>query len=69
MTPFCGVCQIAGLPRSIFTNHLGDQTCNTLSVKEKHLLATRTPTKLGAVATPEEDEYDVAAEYGYDDSI
>ena len=70
MTPFCRVCQIAGLPRSIFTSHyLGDQTCNTLSDKDKHLLATRTASKIGAVATLEEDEYDVAAEYGYDDTI
>ena len=66
LPPFCRICHIAGLPRSVYTNHyLGDAQCRTLSQKDKHQLATRTSGQLGAVTVDEEEEEDIAAEYGY----
>lgn len=69
LPPFCRVCQIAGLPRSIYTSHyLGDQVCKTLSDKDKNLLTVRTASQLNALSLSEEDtEANIAAEYGYQD--
>ena len=67
LPPFCRICHIAGLPRTVYTSHyLGDAQCRTLSQKDKQQLATRTSGQLGAVMTEEEEEEDdIAAEYGY----
>ena len=67
LPPFCRICHIAGLPRSVYTSHyLGDAQCRTLSQKDKQQLATRTSGQLGAaMAEEEEEEDDIAAEYGY----
>ena len=67
LPPFCRICHLAGLPRTIYTNHyLGDAQCRTLSQKDKQQLASRTSGQLGAVSVEEEpEEDDIAAEYGY----
>ena len=65
LPPFCRICHLAGLNRSVYTSHyLGDARCQTLSQKDKQQLAERTSGQLGAL-TLEDEEDDVAAEYGY----
>ena len=68
-TPFCRVCQLSGQPRNVFTSHyLGQSTCPSLSSKDKDMLTTRLSQQLGSINL-EEEEDDVAREYGYGDDL
>jgi hypothetical protein len=64
-SPFCRVCQLSGLSRGIYTSHyLGQTSCPSLSAKDKQLLTTRITQQLNAIGI-EDEEDDVAREYGY----
>lgn len=64
--PFCRVCQVSGLSRTIYTSHyLGQASCPSLSARDKQLLTSRINQQLNAVQL-EDDEDDLAKEYGYD---
>ena len=69
LPPFCRVCQIAGLPRHVFTSHyLGQPTCPSLSNKDKQMLVSRTAAQLNAVQLDEDTGEDIAADYGYEET-
>ena len=65
--PFCRICQVSGLSRTIYTSHyLGEATCPSLSSKDKQLLTSRITQQLGAVSLDDNEEDSIAKEYGDD---
>ena len=65
-TPFCRVCHLQGLSRSVYTNHyLGQQSCPSLSDKDKQMLTSRISQQLSSISIEEEDDEDIIREYGY----
>lgn len=63
--PFCRVCHLQGLSRTVYTSHyLGQQSCPSLSSKDKQMLTTRIGQQLNALSL-EEDDDDIIKEYGY----
>ena len=67
-TPFCRMCHLSKLPRTIFTSHyLGDEACPTMSTKDKNMLKSKSAT-LAQIST-EDDDTDVLTEYGYEQDI
>ena len=64
--PFCRVCHLQGLSRSIYTSHyLGQQSCPSLSSKDKQMLTTRISQQLNALSLEEDENDDIIKEYGY----
>ena len=72
-TPFCRVCHLQGLSRSVYTNHyLGQQSCPSLSAKDKQMLTSRFSQQLSTISLEETDDDEIIREYGYgiqDDSV
>ena len=66
-SPFCRVCHLSGLDRSVYTSHyLGQPSCPSLSDKDKQLLTNRIGQQLGAINLDEDEpEDEIAQEYGY----
>ena len=65
---FCRLCHISGLSRTIYSSHfLGQESCPSLSQKDKQMLSSRLNQQLSALNIEEEEEDDLAKEYGYDD--
>ena len=66
-SPFCRLCHISGLSRTIYSSHfLGQESCPSLSQKDKQMLNSRLSQQLSALNIDEEED-DLAKEYGYDD--
>ena len=66
-SPYCRVCQLQGLQRHVFTSHyLGEPACPSLSQRDKQLLTSRISQQLSGINI-EDDDNEIAREYGYGD--
>ena len=64
LPPFCRLCQLSNQPRHIYTSHyIGEESCPSMSSKDKAHLIERTTSQLSNLQI---EEPDLEAEYGYD---
>ena len=63
LPPFCRLCQLSNQPRPIYTNHyMGEDSCPSMSQRDKTQLIERITAKLGHMNVQEND---IESEYGY----
>ena len=64
LPPFCRLCQLSNQPRHIYTNHyIGEESCPSMSQKDKAQLVERTTSQLSNLQI---EEPDIESEYGYE---